>query len=117
MALAIFTLNSFGQNDQKLEAMFSKDQIKSLASDSPGILEFWSFVAESGATLQDAPLGKEADVESFQVLNFDENFNLLAHSELIGSFPEFFRDQNTGKLVTIKSMPQIVTEFNQIKEK
>ena len=117
MALAIFTLSSFGQSDQRLEAMFSKEQIKNLASDSPGTLEFWSFVAESGATLQDAPAGKEADVEGFEVLNFDENFNLLAHNELIGAYPKFFKDQNTGKLVTIKSMPQIVAEYNEKKEK
>ena len=117
MALAIFTLSSFGQSDQKLEAMFSKEQIKNLASDSPGTLEFWSYVAEEGLTLQSVPEGKNDDLSNLESITIDLNFNLLEHVELIEGQRKYFLDTVTGQLVILKSMEQLRVGFNQMRSK
>ena len=117
MALAIFTLSLFGQSDQKLEAMFSKEQIKHLASDSPGTLEFWSYVAEEGLTIQSIPEGKNDDLSNLESITIDLNFNLLEHVELIGGKRKYFHDTVSGQLVILKSMEQLRVDFNQIRAK
>ena len=117
MALAIFTLSSFGQSDQKLEAMFSKEQIKNLASDSPGTLELWSYVAEEGLTLQSVPEGKNDDLSNLESITIDLNFNLLEHVELIGGERKYFLDTVSGQLVIIKSMKQLRVDFNKMRAK
>jgi hypothetical protein len=117
MALAIFTLSSFGQSDQKLEAMFSKEQIKNLASDSPGTLEFWSYVAEEGLTLQSVPEGKNDDLSNLESITIDLNFNLLEHVELIEGQRKYFLDTVSGQLVILKSMEQLRVGFNQMRSK
>ena len=117
MALAIFTLSSFGQSDQKLGAMFSKEQIKNLASDSPGTLEFWSYVAEEGFTLQSVPEGKNDDLSNLESITIDLNFNLLEHVELIGGKRKYFLDTVSGQLVILKSMEQLRVDFNQMRSK
>ena len=117
MALAIFTLSSFGQSDQKLEAMFSKEQIKNLASDSPGTLEFWSYVAEEGLTLQPVPEGKNDDLSNLESITIDLNFNLLEHVELIEGQRKYFLDTVSWQLVILKSMEQLRVGFNQMRAK
>jgi len=117
MALAIFTLSSFGQSDQKLEAMFSKEQITSLASESPGTLEFWTYVLNEGLIILEMPEGKNDDLSNLESLTIGSNFNLLEHVDLIGAQRKYFVDTVTGQLVILKSMEQLRDGFNLIRAK
>lgn len=117
MALVIFTLSSFGQNDQKLEAMFSKEQINKLKLDSPDILDFWSYVLDEGIVLQPFPEGKEDNLSQIESISITADFNLLEYVDQIGAQSKYFVDTITGQLVILKSMPQLVAGFNEKKAK
>ncbi|NNE54663.1 MAG: hypothetical protein HKN32_01490 [Flavobacteriales bacterium] len=103
----------WSQTDGRLQGLFSDAQITSLQKSSPQVLDFWTFVADNAVLVMDEVAEKkQADLSDLPTLTLNNTFNILEQTELITGNRTYYRDEITGNLIMIRSMKELVTDFN-----
>ena len=109
MLAVLASFSTFSQSDSNLSALFSEKQQKELRKTSPQVLDFWTYVSENACQIEKSE--KQIDLSGLDMIKYESDFNILAHTDLIGNVRKYYKSPS-GELIIIKSMDELVKGYN-----